>query len=270
MVVMPPPQAGQAMPASRSRSVSVRPAETSSSRALAGTWSSSAPRRSSEVAVNSRARSTSASDPDWAYEVSRLAYALAGLLGERVEGVRDRLLRGRVVVGRQGLELGETGLGVGEQGAATRRVVAGEAHLGRLDAALDGVEGLAGQGRLRRHRHGRGGADDRGAAEQDGHLAVATAGRHGQPIRGGCRSGGLRQEDGVGLGHQALAQRPGELGSRHRVGHGAQVGDEGEERCEALDLTVGEGSLRGSGEERLELVGTPLRREKPCHGCRPV
>ena len=194
------------------------------------------------------------------------AYALAGLLGEGVEGVGDELLG--AVAGRELLELGEPGAGLGEERTTACGVVAREPDLRGLDAALDAVEGLARQGRLRGDGHRGGRADEGRPAQQGGDATVAgpRGGRHGQALG----RGGLAEQHRVGLGHQALAQRADELGARRDLGDGPEVGDHGDEGRELRCLPVGEGGAGAPGEERLELVGTSSYREGGCHRALPV
>ena len=191
------------------------------------------------------------------------AHAVAGLAGEGVERVGDQLVASGVACGER-LELGEAGVGLREEGAAARGVVVGEADLRRLDAALDAVERLAGQGGLGGDGHRGGGADQRGAAEQRGDAAVAPAGRdgHRQALRerAGCGSRTvsasairLSRSDATNSGRGATS------------GSDAQVGDDLEQGGEPLRITLGERGVGASGEERLELVGTPACRECGCH-----
>ncbi len=72
VVVMPPVQVRQTLLTSRSRSASVRPAASRSSRALSGSSPWSRSRRSMLVAVKSRAACASPSLPVASYDASRL------------------------------------------------------------------------------------------------------------------------------------------------------------------------------------------------------
>ena len=84
------------------------------------------------VAAKSRATWTSAAEPRGVVGRQEAADAVAGLAREGVERVGHERLGG--LARRDPLELGQPGVGLGEQGAAAGRVVAGEADLGGLDA----------------------------------------------------------------------------------------------------------------------------------------
>ena len=162
----------------------------------------------------------------------------------------------------------EARVGLGEERAPALRLVVGQSDLGGLDAALDAVERLARQRGLRGDGHGGRRADQGGASEQRAEAAVAATGGGGH--REALRGGRLAHERGVGLRHQALAQRPDELGARGDLGQGPQVGDDLEEVGVLLRVALGEGGVRPPGEECLELVGTSSCRECGCHCSRPV
>ena len=130
------------------------------------------------MAVKSRATCASLSLPVASYDDEQAAHAVARLTGEGVEGVGHELVATRVA-GGQLLELGEPGLGLGQQGAAAVGVVGGEAYLRGLDPALHAVEGLAGQRGLRRDGHGGRRAHEGGTAEEGADAALAGARRGG-------------------------------------------------------------------------------------------
>jgi hypothetical protein len=87
---------------------------------------------------------------------------------------------------REGAGLGQAVRRLVEQRAALGGVVAGEVGTDVLDAPLDRVERLTGQGLLRGHGHPRGAAGQDQRRRGDGQAPLATAGGAGRQGQAGC------------------------------------------------------------------------------------
>ena len=108
------------------------------------------------------------------------------------------------------LDLGETGVGLGEQRAAPARVAHVHGRGDVLDAALDRVERLAGQCARRGRGHAGGAADDDQGGGHGAETALAGVAEGVRRRAVGDRGGG--DELGLGGEHQALPEVGDEVG----------------------------------------------------------
>ena len=173
--------AGRRCPAARSRR------RRRSSRRSAGTSGASSSSSASPLRAKPRTSLTSASSPLVGVGVHQQVRAGLALVAV------GRQRRGDGGLGRglteQRADLHEATVGLLQQRAALGGVVGGQVGASGLEATLDRVERLAGQGLLGSGRHpgGAAGHDERGRGDDE--TAFAAGARAGAAARGGPRSG---------------------------------------------------------------------------------